>query len=499
MKHNHQSWTFSDISLERSFLWSLAITILPVIASFIVSWVIARWAGPSIIGTVSWVMAFATSCLIVGKFGIEVAASRLASEYGVEKPGNLRVLYRSGLQLRAAFTLPVALATLLFATPLASFFGSMDLVQPIRIGALIIVCASFYEFSEQFLIGLNRFSTVYSVRGIYQLLRVALTVAIVTMGLGVVPILSGYAAAWCVGIVSFAYLLNKFLPAATVASGEPSIMKRLMRLSVPLAISGASVAIYAQMDKLMLGYFCSMEEVGQYTVGRNVVEVSLFPVFAIIMMLRPALASRFARSALEECSAIIQKTLFFSLVSGVLFGAIFAVFGTSLVVYVFSDSFRSAGVLMSLFLWVIIMRSLGAVILPALIAAEKATIYAYLTLVSAACNFLLNLILIPRYQAQGAIIATLISYGILLIFGLYFVMRTFTIQLGISHLMISLRIVLAGVATSVLFKTIFPIYSPQASVLLLSLLLVVFYAFCLLTLRVVPLKELRNFIKASRE
>lgn len=499
MKHNHQPWAFADTSLERSFLWSLAITTLPVIASFIVSWVIARWSGPAILGTVSWVMAFATACLIVGKFGIEVAASRIASEYGVKQPGHLRALYRAGLELRSAFTIPVALAALLFANQVASFFGDAALALPIRVGALIIFCASFYEFNEHFLIGLNRFSILYSVRAVYQLLRVAATVAIVAAGLGAASILGGYVAAWCAGIALFAGLLLRYLPAGETAPGEFSVRRRLLRLSVPLAVSGASVAIYAQMDKIMLGYFCSMEEVGQYTVGRNVVEVSLFPVFAVIMTLRPALAARFTRGELGQCETIIRKTLFVSLLSGVLFAAVFFVFGPQLVVFVFSESFHYAGILMGLFLWVILMRSLGAVILPALIAAERATVYAYLTLASAAANFILNLFLIPHFQARGAITATLISYGFLLILGLYFVMRTFTIEVSASHIVKSLKVIAAGVATSVLFRLLFPGPSPQASVLLFSCLMAVFYAVCLLLLRVVSLRELKQSRNAFRE
>jgi O-antigen/teichoic acid export membrane protein len=499
MNQYKQPWSFSDNSLQRSFLWSLAITVLPVIASFIVSWVVARWAGSGILGTVSWVMAFATACLIVGKFGVEVAASRLASEFGVSNPGRLRALFSAGLRLRAAFTLPVALGAFLFAAQLASFFNDASLVRPIQAGAFVIACASFYEFSEHFLVGLNRLSTVYTLRAIYQLARVVLTVAIVGAGLGAASILTGYCAAWCIGIAAYCILLFRYLPPSEGAGGDSFIAKRLFLLSIPLAISGASVAIYSQMDKIMLGYFCTMEEVGQYTVGRNVVEVSLFPVFALIMTLRPALASRFARGAKEECSAIVKRTLFVSLISGVLFGSIFSVFGTSLVVYVFSDTFSDAGTLMGIFLWIIVLRSLGAVILPALIAAEKASIYAYLTLFSAAGNFVLNLILIPAYQARGAIAATLISYGFLLILGLYFVLKTFTIHMSASNLFLSLRVVLAGVATSVLFGEIFPNHPPQASVLLLSLLLVVIYALCLLTLRVVPLKELKNVTNPFRE
>jgi O-antigen/teichoic acid export membrane protein len=492
MKQHKQPWAFSDISLERSFLWSLAITILPVVASFIVSWVVARWSGPSVLGTVSWVMAFATTCLILGKFGVELAVSRLASEFGVNRPGGLRRLLWAGLQIRLSFTLPVALAALLFARPLAALFGDPELVNPIRVGSFVIACASLYEFKEHFLVGLNRFSTVYNVRFLYQSARVMFTTVIVLLGFGASAILLASCAAWCLGIVLYLMILARFLPPSDDAPADVSLKRQLFFQSIPLAVSGASVAIYAQIDKIMLGYFCAMDEVGQYTVARNVVEVSLFPVFAIIMTLRPALAARFSKGAIEDCSNLIMRTLYISLISGGLFATIFAVFGKSLVVFVFSARFEYAGMLMFLFLWIIVMRSLGAVILPALIAADKTKTYAYLTLGSAALNFGLNMVFIPSHQARGAIFATIISYGFLLISGLYFVVKTFTIRVSGRHVFLLSRIAAAGVIAIVLFKRIFPVPTPQASILLLSFLLAGFYALLLLMLRVIAPRDLKN-------
>lgn len=112
---SRSSWNFQNSTVGHSFAWSLALSLLPVLAAFISSWVIARFSGPTVWGTVSWAMAFATQMLIVAKVGIELGASRLASEYGVSRPGVLRDLLRIASNLRLAFTLPTALLTWIFA------------------------------------------------------------------------------------------------------------------------------------------------------------------------------------------------------------------------------------------------------------------------------------------------------------------------------------------------------------------------------------------------
>jgi len=378
MKNTSRSWTYLNTALEKNILWSLAITVLPAASSFLTSWIIARGLGPGVLGTVSWVMAFATACLIIAKFGIGIASSRLASEYGVSFPGSLRGLLRSGIELRLVFTVPTVIIVFLCSSVIAGFFGNPSLSVPIRIGSVVILCASIYEFKEHFLVGLNRLAVVYKIRAGYHLVRILFTIIIVAAGWGASYILSGYCAAWLMAITVYLMLLLRFLPESDAKITPGAIRKRLFILSLPLAVSGASVALYSQMDKLMLGYFCEMADVGQYSIARNIVEVSLFPVFAVVMALRPALASRFSAGKLDDCVKIIQKAAFMSLVSGVFFTTVFVMFSKPLIVFVFSERFEEAGMLMLIFAWVIGMRSLGSVILPALIAAEKTKAYAYL-------------------------------------------------------------------------------------------------------------------------
>lgn len=447
MSDNRQSWSFLDTTVERSFLWSLALTLLPVISAFGVSWVIARFSGPTTWGIVSWTMALATALLIVAKLGLDLGASRIASEVGVKQPGMLRPLFRTALTLRLLTTLSVAALTFLFAPQIARWLGEAALATPVRLGAGVVVCASVYEFQEQFLVGLNRHGLVSRVRSLALSLRVVATVAVVAAGLGAATILGGYLVAWLVGIVVFAVLLHRYLPPAQ-AGAKGALRRRLLRISVPLAVSSASVTIYSQIDKLMLGYFDTVTEVGQYSIARAVVEVSLFPSFAFVMTLRPALASRYSRGEIGQCGGLIADSLRLSLVSGVLFASLFAVLSVPLLQTVYSDSYGYAGELMVLFAGVLVLRSLGALILPALVAAERTSMYAWLTTGSAIANFGLNLLLIPAYHARGAIVATIVSYGALMGIGLWQVFRIFHVRFSAAGFGRFIRTVLAGIGAA---------------------------------------------------
>jgi O-antigen/teichoic acid export membrane protein len=498
MSQQRANWTYQDSSLQRSFLWSLAITLLPVASGFIVSWVIARWSGPRILGTVSWVMSFATAALILGKFGLDLAASRLASEYGVRDPGHLRRLFRTAVGMRSVFTLLVALPSFLLARPLAVFFHDVALTAPIRIGALIMIGASIYEFFENFLIGLNRLQTVYKVRSTHLVLRIVIVCLLVYLARGATMLLGGYVLAWLVAISICAFLLWRHLPAAAPGRAEPGLTRRLLMLSLTLAVSSASVTVYSHMDRLMLGYFSGVEEVGQYAVARNITEVTLFPVFAMAMMLRPALASRFGSTDLGDSARIIRHSLRFSLVSGVLFAAIFVVLGVPLVVFVFSTRYRYAGDLMLFFTTLIALRSIGSVVLPALIAADRTRVYAYLTTTSAVVNFFLNLVLIPRFQSRGAILATIVSYAVLLVIGLKEVFATYHVRVDAAAVSLSVRTVLAGTLAALVTWSFTRHGVPGWMSLIWAAVLTLIYLSLVVVLRVGSVGELRGIVSNSR-
>jgi O-antigen/teichoic acid export membrane protein len=391
------------------------------------------------------------------------------------------------------------------APEIAGWFGDGSPTGPLGLAAGVNVCARVYEFCEQFLIGLNRHATVSRVRCLMLLSRVALSVGLVLAGYGAAHILGGYCAGWLIALAVFAVLLVRYLPAAGKPRDVPAGMtRRLMALSIPLAVSSASVTVYSQMDKLMLGYFDGVEEVGQYAVARSVTEVSLFPAFAFVMTLRPALASRYASGELEACGGLIRGALRLSLIFGVLFAVVYTVLAEPLLAWVYSSEFAYAGRILGVFVWVLILRSLGSLILPALVAAERTRFYAYLTAFSAVMNFGLNLALIPRYHARGAVVATIVSYGVLLVLGLRKTFGIFGVRPGISALGGAVRTVLAGVGASALMwfvlSRVFPggYDNPDARVILWVLVVVGVYAALLLMMRVVRVDEIRPALENLR-
>ncbi|UCF04299.1 MAG: oligosaccharide flippase family protein [bacterium] len=482
-------------SFTEGYYWSFGATALPLIGAFVVSLIVARFMGPRAAGLIYWTMALATVLLIVGKFGIYGAASRLASEYTVARPEAIPGLVRSSLLLRFLFTVPTAVAATVLAPRLARFFGEEALVPLFRVGGALIFAVSVNELAALIILGLKRFRLLFAMRLSMLVLRVSLVLAAALLAVGAVGVIWAFiAAAMLPGAVIFGILLRMPSP-RPAATHSPIQWGRLVKLSAILAVSGASVTIYSLLDKLMLGYFAGPIQVGLYSMARNVVEVSLFPTFALVMILRPALAGAFAEGDTARCARLVNRSIRNSFFYAACVVVVFSCLARPLIIGLYKESFAVSAELLVLFLPLIVMRSIGAVILPGLIAAERAGTYARLTVIGAICNFTFNAILIPVWGAKGAVLSTLISYLPIDVLGLRALAGAVPGFYRSRDLLVSLKAALAAACIIFLYLRFLPAPGNFLMTIVTAITLTVIYIGVLLLIRVLTFSEIDQILK----
>ncbi len=482
-------------SLTTGYLWTFGSTALPLVSAFFVSLIVARWMGPRAMGLVNWAMALATIFLIPAKFGIDGAASRLVTEYQVSSPRRIRQLINSSLMLRLAFTVPVGVAVTVLAPQLADFFREKELTALFRICGLVIFSVSLNELAALLILGLNRFGFLFAVRSATFVLRIALTVVAARFAMGASGVLGAYVASMLAGTIMVYWVLWRMeLPAAD--PGEtPMIRKRLLRLSAPLAISGASVTIYSIVDKLMLGYFNGADEVGLYSIARNLHETTLFPTFALVMMLRPALAEAWSRGDMKRFTDLVNRSILDCLHFSLLVVVVFACLASPIITGLFTDKFESSTGIMLLFLPIIVLRGIGSVVLPGLVAADRADTYARLTLAGAVLNFALNMLMIPVWGAKGAVISTLISYLPIEVFGLRSLYRMAPGFWGRRDWIKAAKSSLSATTTVLLYMLIAPGSGNIVQTILHAAVVSCFFSGLLLLSRAITVKELMELAR----
>ena len=485
-------------SFARGYLWSLGATALPLVSAFLASLIIARWMGPGVVGLISLTQAVATIFLIIAKFGVEGAASRLASEYQISAPWRIPRLVRLSASLRFFFTLPTAAAAVLLALPLSRLFDDPSLLPLFRLGGFLILAVSLNEYAGLVVLGLKRFRLLFCMRATMLTIKIGLVLVVSMLAMGTAAVLGAYITAAFVPGIAILALLLMIKPGERPYSDREPIFHRLVSLSVPLAVSGASVTLYSLLDKIMLGYFSDASQVGLYAMARNIVETSLFPTFALIMTLRPALAAAHTSGDRRRCSDLVYRSISNSFFFASCVVVVLACLSKPLVVGLYTMEFLPSAELLLLFLPLIVMRSLGAVILPGLIAVEKAGMYAKLTLTGALLNFVLNAILIPRWGAVGAVVATLASYMPIELLGLREVSRSFGRLWRRGDCMRLIKTVATGGLIVLLYMRFVPVPERFWVTILHSCVLAAVFAAVMIGLGVVSLAEIRRQILSLR-
>lgn len=180
--------------------------------------------------------------------------------------------------------------------------------------------------------------------------------------------------------------------------------------------------IYLHIDTTMLGLMTNDSYVGYYTNSSKLMHVISNALIALGAVMLPRISYYFEYKMKNE----IQKTIT-NVTKLVLWFAVPIMLGTMcvadrLIPFLFGSSFNPAITTMEIHAILIVEFALEAGILaPIMIAMKKERQYSIATFIGVIANFFLNLVLIKRYQHNGAALASVISKAIITIVEIYYV------------------------------------------------------------------------------
>lgn len=182
----------------------------------------------------------------------------------------------------------------------------------------------------------------------------------------------------------------------------------LIKKSFPLLLTGLSVVVYMGADQLMLSAMQGDEEVGIYSAASRLVEILYFPAIAIASATYPSIL----RLRVENTNLYRKKfgALFLVLARiSVLLGTLTITFSGVIIHTLYGSAFERSNIILAVISSGIVFVYMNVAASKLYLAENKQYISLYLTATGATANILLNLILIPSWQAVGAAIATLTS------------------------------------------------------------------------------------------
>lgn len=197
-------------------------------------------------------------------------------------------------------------------------------------------------------------------------------------------------------------------------------IKPLLKLFIPQVIS----MVYSVLDKTMLGIFSTQEQVGFYDQSQKIIKILQTVITSLTTVMIPRISYLLANNNHEEVRRYMEKT--FKYMSYLAFPITFGLFAVAedFSVWFFGSAFWEVGPVLKLNAFVIIAVSCGYLIgLQYLIPSGREKELSLSYTLAAVLNFVLNLFMLKRFGAIGAVISTIVAEFAVAIVQFFFVRK----------------------------------------------------------------------------
>lgn len=382
--------------------WLFADKVVRMGVGLVVGVWIARYLGPRQFGLLNYATAFVTLFATVGSLGLDSIAVRDIVRY----PENKNEILGTSFLLRLAggsLALVLAVASALVVRPLdtlthwlifiivaGTVFQSFDAID--------------YWFQSQVqskytVIAKNTAFLATAVLKIVFLINHASLIAFAIAGLIETALGS---AGLLVAYKKHGYYLKSW-------SASLGWAQRLLRDSWPLILSGMVIAVYMKIDQIMLGQMTGDREVGIYSAAVSISEVWYFIPTVVTSSVYPGLIKAYyvSEKLFYERLKMIMGYFFW----GALFlSIIITLFSPDIIRLLYGSKYADAAGVLSIHIYSGIIVSMSVIFSLKYSIDGTTRISFYGAFAGAVSNVLLNLWLIKIAGAQGAAVATVISY-----------------------------------------------------------------------------------------
>lgn len=191
-----------------------------------------------------------------------------------------------------------------------------------------------------------------------------------------------------------------------------------------------AITMYTTLDRIMLGSMCDKKYVTYYDISNKMIIISMVLITTAGSVFLPKISNLYSNNKYGEIKELIKKSINIFIL--IMFPLIFGILSVAddFIELLFGKTYIEVAFLMKVMSITIIFWTLnnitGSHILMPMGRENKITFSVFL---GCFINLVLNYILIKKYNALGAVIATIITEGIVTIIQIYFSKDYFQVNL----------------------------------------------------------------------
>ena len=406
------------MSLKKNIVYNTLYQLLTLILPLITVPYVSRVLGPEGQGRYSYTSAYSQYFIILGMIGISLYGNRqIAYVKGDKKKVSKEFINIYTLQLIT--TLISLISYFIIFLVVNKNYRTLYAVESLVIIATILDISWFF-------IGIGEMKNVVIRNTITKIAGVALTFFLVK-DVGDVTI---YAA-----IMSGSTLAGQLIMwtglKGQITFVRPSLKYSFQHLkpALSLFVSQLAIQVYTLLDRTMLGVMTTEAQVGLYDNSQKTIKLLVTLVSSLGIVMLPKMSELFAKGKQEEFKKLIH-TVFKS----VNFISIPMAFGlmsvaNSFSLWFYTDKFLGISILLKVGVFIVIAISWSNILgIQVMLPMKKEKEFTISVTVGAVTNLILNMILILKFKALGATIASVTAECAVTFTQMYFLRNVVSIK-----------------------------------------------------------------------
>lgn len=394
--------------------FSLFGSLFSKVSHFAFYWIIARVAGANGFGVFSVALAVLGFSQIIALLGLRGGINRYVAFYrGQDDEERARGTFRIAAAVVVVLSLLVSGAVVVGHKFLAALLLDPG-TQPriLLLIAFVIPLEALSSVMMATLRGLKRIDYQVAAQNILQgLLKIAGFLIFYWMGIDtLVSLVFGYATAMLGTLLVGMYFVEcrEFSVLRGEATYEP---RELLAFSIPLMFTGVLNLVVDWTDILMLGYFGVNADVGIYNIALQVAMVMQIGYTAFSAITGPILSELVGKEELGELESVLKISNKWVLVLTVPMVAFVFPFASD-VVRLFGTEFREGAPVIILIGSAMLFKTTFSLSSSVIQSLGHSNVLLANHVVAGILNFVLNIVLIPKYGITGAAVATSLAIGL---------------------------------------------------------------------------------------
>lgn len=371
--------------------------------------------------------------------GLRIGSALIRYYHHFEETKDKQEVFTTAFIITFILSISVLIFLEIFSIPISALIlGNSQYFSYFQVAFICLAIQTIYLVPETYLIALKK-SVLYSSLSIGTLIsNLSLNIFfLVFLKMGVMGILLSMLITKIInGLIVTATTLRNVKLAFSFEK-----LKKMVNFSLPLVPAGIAMFTMHFSDRFFVQKYCSLNDLGLYSLGYK------FGMILSVLISAPIFriwdTQRFEIAKSDDAKQVFKKIFTYFSAILIFVGLIISIFIDELIYIIASSEYHGASSIVPLIVLSYVLFGISNFFTLGMVITSKTKHIAFVQVIAAAINILLNFLLISRYGIIGAAISTLLSFLFLAVFN--FIVSQKLYHITCEYRRVLILFVLAGV------------------------------------------------------